>query len=114
MMFLENSLLLENPETTHIFQSVLVKFMDSGSESRQGSWGFLTFRTRNKEAQNQQMTVQVWTTLALKSANLNKQMFRPNYRSTLLTSQLSLRGKPTLSCHRLKFILLINFFKIYF
>ena len=40
-------------------QSVLVKFMDSGSESRQGSWGFLTFRTRNKEAQNQQMTVQV-------------------------------------------------------
>merc|ERR1719422_820281 len=32
--------------------------MDSGSESRQGSWGFLTFRTRNKEAQNQQMTVQ--------------------------------------------------------
>ena len=65
MMFLENSLLLENlnllenPETIHIFQSVLVKFMDSGSESRQGSWGFLTFRTRNKEAQNQQMTVQV-------------------------------------------------------
>ena len=39
------------------FQSVLVKFMDGGA-GNQGSWGFLTFRTRNKDSQNQQMTVQ--------------------------------------------------------